>query len=165
MDVAPAVLAIRGDEIRKEKNKLQAVVRGNGKGKGKQACSPNQRSLHHLRKSIRLRTRSAISTMRKELKVTCYTDVGFETDKYGRKSHSRYVFVLNGRAIDWKSANQSTIAMSSTEAEYIAASEVAMEAVCVTPPEISTTQRNSNNGVLLQGTKHNVTENDLKRDV
>ncbi|GKB61784.1 hypothetical protein Tco_0917970 [Tanacetum coccineum] len=65
----------------------------------------------------------------KELKVTCYTDVGFETNKDGRKSQSRYVFVLNRRAIDWKSTNQSTIAMSSTKAEYIAASEVAMEAV------------------------------------
>ncbi|GKC24050.1 retrotransposon protein, putative, ty1-copia subclass [Tanacetum coccineum] len=44
---------------------------------------------------------------------------------------TRYVFFLNGGAIDWKSANQSTTTMSSTEAEYIFASEAAMEAVWI----------------------------------
>ncbi|GJY00349.1 retrotransposon protein, putative, ty1-copia subclass [Tanacetum coccineum] len=42
-----------------------------------------------------------------------------------------YVFVLNGGAVDWKSSKQSTIAMSATESEYIAASEAAMEAVWI----------------------------------
>ncbi|GJR89022.1 retrotransposon protein, putative, ty1-copia subclass, partial [Tanacetum coccineum] len=37
--------------------------------------------------------------------------------------------ILNGRAVDWKSSKQSTIAMSATESEYIAASKAAMEAV------------------------------------
>nr|GEU52379.1 hypothetical protein [Tanacetum cinerariifolium] len=40
-----------------------------------------------------------------------------------------YVFVLNGGAVDWKSAKQSATAMSSTEAEYIVADEASMEAV------------------------------------
>ncbi|GJX72471.1 retrotransposon protein, putative, ty1-copia subclass [Tanacetum coccineum] len=39
----------------------------------------------------------------------------------------RYVFILNGGAIDWKSSKQSTTAMSATEAKYIAASEASME--------------------------------------
>ncbi|GKE51650.1 hypothetical protein Tco_1486806, partial [Tanacetum coccineum] len=34
-------------------------------------------------------------------------------------------------AVDWKSSKQSTTAMSATEAEYIAASEAAMEAVWI----------------------------------
>ncbi|GJX23874.1 retrotransposon protein, putative, ty1-copia subclass [Tanacetum coccineum] len=45
------------------------------------------------------------------------------------KSQTGYVFVLNGGAVDWKSSKQSTIAMSATESEYIAASEAAIEAV------------------------------------
>ncbi|GKB91658.1 DNA helicase [Tanacetum coccineum] len=45
------------------------------------------------------------------------------------KSQLGYVFVLNGGVVDWKSAKQSTIAMSSTEAEYIAAAKASMEAV------------------------------------
>ncbi|GJX52610.1 retrotransposon protein, putative, ty1-copia subclass [Tanacetum coccineum] len=38
---------------------------------------------------------------------------------------------LNGGAVDWKSSKQSTIAMSATESEYIAASEAAMKAVWI----------------------------------
>ncbi|GKE85796.1 hypothetical protein Tco_1559538, partial [Tanacetum coccineum] len=34
-------------------------------------------------------------------------------------------------AVDWKSSKQSTTAMSTTEAEYIAASEATMEAVWI----------------------------------
>ncbi|GKB77274.1 hypothetical protein Tco_0944169 [Tanacetum coccineum] len=64
-----------------------------------------------------------------ELKVSCYADVSFLIDKDDTKSQTGYVFVLNGGAVDWKSAKQSTTAMSSIEAEYIAAAEALMEAV------------------------------------
>ncbi|GJR99884.1 hypothetical protein Tco_0316393 [Tanacetum coccineum] len=63
-----------------------------------------------------------------ELRVDCYCDVGFETDRDGIKSQTGYVFVLNGGAVDWKSSKQSTTAMSATEAEYIADLEATMEA-------------------------------------
>ncbi|GJY35085.1 retrotransposon protein, putative, ty1-copia subclass [Tanacetum coccineum] len=66
-----------------------------------------------------------------ELRVECYCDAGFETDRDDTKSQTGYVFVLNGGAVDWKSSKQSTIAMSATESEYIAASEAAMEAVWI----------------------------------
>ncbi|GJX66390.1 retrotransposon protein, putative, ty1-copia subclass, partial [Tanacetum coccineum] len=66
-----------------------------------------------------------------ELRVDCYCDAGFDTDRDDIKSQTGYVFVLNGGAMDWKSSKQSTIAMSATEAEYIAASEAAMEAVWI----------------------------------
>nr|GEU79469.1 hypothetical protein [Tanacetum cinerariifolium] len=52
-----------------------------------------------------------------ELKVSCYADASFQADKNDTKSQTRYVFVLNGRAVDWKSAKQSTTTMSSTEAK------------------------------------------------
>ncbi|KAL8128045.1 hypothetical protein AgCh_014838 [Apium graveolens] len=45
------------------------------------------------------------------------------------KSMSGYVFTLNGGAISWKSSKQSTTADSTAQAEYIAASEAAKEAV------------------------------------
>ncbi|GJT28816.1 hypothetical protein Tco_0909091 [Tanacetum coccineum] len=66
-----------------------------------------------------------------ELKVSCYADASFQTDKDDTKSQTGYVFVLNGRAVDWKSAKQSTTAMSSIEAEYIAAAEASIEAVWI----------------------------------
>ncbi|GJY04052.1 retrotransposon protein, putative, ty1-copia subclass [Tanacetum coccineum] len=51
-----------------------------------------------------------------ELKVSCYADASFQTDKDDTKSQTGYVFVLNGGAVDWKSAKQSTTAMSYIEA-------------------------------------------------
>ncbi|GJY23054.1 retrotransposon protein, putative, ty1-copia subclass [Tanacetum coccineum] len=59
--------------------------------------------------------------LKRELKVSCYTDAGYLTDADDLKSHTGYVFVLNGGAVDWKSAKQSIFATSSAEAEYIAA--------------------------------------------
>nr|GEX75635.1 hypothetical protein [Tanacetum cinerariifolium] len=47
------------------------------------------------------------------------------------KSHTGYVFVLNGGAVDWKSAKQSIFATSSAEAEYIATLDDSKEAVWV----------------------------------
>nr|GEW58964.1 retrotransposon protein, putative, Ty1-copia subclass [Tanacetum cinerariifolium] len=66
-----------------------------------------------------------------ELRVDCYCDVGFETDGDDTKSQTRYVFILNGGTVDWKSSKQSTTAMSATKAEYIAALKAAMEAVWI----------------------------------
>ncbi|GJZ71374.1 retrotransposon protein, putative, ty1-copia subclass [Tanacetum coccineum] len=64
-----------------------------------------------------------------ELKVSCYADANFQTDRDDTKSQTGNVFALNGRAIDWKSAKQITTVMSSIEAEYIVAGEASMEAV------------------------------------
>ncbi|GJY96106.1 hypothetical protein Tco_0512467 [Tanacetum coccineum] len=66
-----------------------------------------------------------------ELRVNCYCDAGFETDRDDTKSQTGYVFILNGGAVEWKSSKQSTIAMSATEAEYITALEAGMEAVWI----------------------------------
>nr|GEU58292.1 hypothetical protein [Tanacetum cinerariifolium] len=57
------------------------------------------------------------------------TILNFQTDKDDTKSKTGYVFILNGGAIDRKSAKQSTTAMSSTEAEYITAAKALIEAV------------------------------------
>ncbi|GJT20603.1 retrotransposon protein, putative, ty1-copia subclass [Tanacetum coccineum] len=66
-----------------------------------------------------------------KLRVDCYCNAGFETDRDDIKSQTRYIFVLNGGAVDWKSSKQSTIAMFATKAEYIAASEAAIETVWI----------------------------------
>ncbi|GJZ51037.1 retrotransposon protein, putative, ty1-copia subclass, partial [Tanacetum coccineum] len=64
-----------------------------------------------------------------DLKASCYADPSFQTNKDNTKSQTGYVFVLNGGAMDWKSAKKSTNAMSSTKAKYIATAEASMEVV------------------------------------
>ena len=58
-----------------------------------------------------------------------YTDLYFQSDLDFRKSTSGCVFTLGGRAITWRSVKQSCIADSTMEVEYVAACEVAKEAV------------------------------------
>ncbi|GKF89024.1 hypothetical protein Tco_0262987 [Tanacetum coccineum] len=69
--------------------------------------------------------------IKRELKVSCYTDAGYLTDADDLKSQTGYVFVLNGGVVDWKSTKQNIFATSSAEAEYIAASDASKEAVWV----------------------------------
>ncbi|KAK1680533.1 hypothetical protein QYE76_041381, partial [Lolium multiflorum] len=64
-----------------------------------------------------------------ELVVTSYTNASWNTDPDDSKSQSGYVFILNGAAVSWCSSKQCTVAKSSTESEYIAASEASSEAV------------------------------------
>ncbi|KAK1620309.1 hypothetical protein QYE76_025826 [Lolium multiflorum] len=59
-----------------------------------------------------------------ELVVTSYTDASWNTDPDDSKSQSGYVFILNGAAVSWASSKQCTVAKSSTESEYIAASRL-----------------------------------------
>ncbi|KAI3762660.1 hypothetical protein L1987_53100 [Smallanthus sonchifolius] len=63
-----------------------------------------------------------------ELTVRCYTGASFQTDRDDSRSQSGFVFTLNGGAVSWKSSKQSVVADSTTEFEYIAASDAAKEA-------------------------------------
>lgn len=66
-----------------------------------------------------------------ELVIKGFTDASFQTDKDDFRSQSGFIFMLNGGAVSWKSSKQSTVADSTTEAEYIAASDAAKEAVWI----------------------------------
>ena len=46
-----------------------------------------------------------------------------------RRSTSGYAFMMSGGCISWKSKKQRTVALSSTEAEYMALSEATQEAI------------------------------------
>jgi hypothetical protein len=64
-----------------------------------------------------------------ELIVKGYTDANFQTDADESKSQFGFVFYLNGRMVNWKSFKQDTVVDSTMEAEYIANSKAAKEAV------------------------------------
>ena len=57
-----------------------------------------------------------------------YYDASFADDLPTRKLTGAYIFMLNEESVSWSSKRQSVVALSSTEAEYIALSDVAREA-------------------------------------
>ena len=66
-----------------------------------------------------------------DLVINGYTDASFQSDKNDFRSQSGYVFCLNGGAVSWKSSKESTVDDSTTEVEYISASDAAKEAVWI----------------------------------
>ncbi|KAL0426860.1 UNVERIFIED_CONTAM: Retrovirus-related Pol polyprotein from transposon TNT 1-94 [Sesamum latifolium] len=61
--------------------------------------------------------------------VAGYVDSDYAGDLDDRRSITGYVFTLGGGPICWKSTVQSIVALSTTEAEYMAVAEVAKEAL------------------------------------
>ena len=57
-----------------------------------------------------------------------YVDADWAGDVNDRRSVSGYTFVMAGAAISWSSKKQTSVALSSTEAEYMAAAAAAKEA-------------------------------------
>lgn len=58
-----------------------------------------------------------------------YTDSDYAANKENRRSVTGYLFLLHGAAIAWQSRLQPTVALSSTEAEYMAAGAAGREAL------------------------------------
>lgn len=58
-----------------------------------------------------------------------YSDSDWAGDAKTRRSTTGYLFILGGAAISWSSRKQQTVALSTMEAEYMAASAAAQEAL------------------------------------
>nr|GEU50014.1 hypothetical protein [Tanacetum cinerariifolium] len=76
-----------------------------------------------------------------ELKVSCYADASFQSDKYDTKSQTGYVFVLNGGAVDWKSAKLGGVMPSNKRP---------MEMLCDNEPSLAI----PSDPEILKGAKH-----------
>ncbi|KAL0421139.1 UNVERIFIED_CONTAM: Retrovirus-related Pol polyprotein from transposon TNT 1-94 [Sesamum latifolium] len=64
-----------------------------------------------------------------ELVLEGYSDASFQSDVDDAKSQSDFVFKLISGVVAWKSSKQDTTTDSATEAEHVAASESAKEAI------------------------------------
>ena len=62
-------------------------------------------------------------------KLIGYCDADWANDKETRRSTTGYLFMLNGGSVSWGSKLQPTVALSSTEAEYMALCSGAQEAI------------------------------------
>ena len=65
----------------------------------------------------------------KNITLTGYCDADWGGDSSTRKSTMGYVFFVGEGAISWNSKRQPTVALSTTEAEYMAVSQSAKEAI------------------------------------
>jgi hypothetical protein len=65
----------------------------------------------------------------KDKQLVGYVDSDWASDPIDRKSVTGYVFLMNGAAISWGSKKQPTVALSSTEGEYMASAQSTREAV------------------------------------
>lgn len=63
------------------------------------------------------------------INIEGYCDADWANDITDRKSYSGFCFVLSGAVISWGCKKQRTVALSSTEAEYMAITEACREAV------------------------------------
>ena len=106
------------------------------------------------------------------MSVQGYSDSDWAGDREDRKSTSRYVFMLNNGLISWCSRRQQTVALSSTEAEYMALTLAAKETIWIrllmtelglmqddASPTVNVLEREgaialANNPVLHSRTKH-----------
>ncbi len=61
--------------------------------------------------------------------ITGYSDADWAGDVGDRKSTSGYMFLLGGAAISWRSSKQTCVALSTAEAEHVALSAAAQEAL------------------------------------
>jgi hypothetical protein len=68
-------------------------------------------------------------TRQGDLNITGYSDADWAGDVESRKSRSGYVFMIGGGAVSWQSRLQDSVALSTAEAEYVAAVEAGKEAV------------------------------------
>jgi hypothetical protein len=64
--------------------------------------------------------------------VLGYSDADWGGDLEDRRSTIRFVFMIGGGAISWSSKQQPTIALSTTEAEYMANTQATKEAIWMT---------------------------------
>jgi hypothetical protein len=64
-----------------------------------------------------------------EFVITGYSDADWGQNRADRRSVSGYAFILGGGLVSWSSKKQSTVALSTMEAEYVALAHATKEAI------------------------------------
>lgn len=91
---------------------------------------PHAQAVKHIYRYLQGTTDFALLYRRgEEADLYGYTDADWAGDTYDRKSTTGYLFMLGSTPIMWNSKKQPTVALSSTESEYMALTEGTKEAI------------------------------------
>lgn len=92
---------------------------------GKQHWIAAKRVLRYLKSTENL----GLIFKKSEENLVSYADADWSANIDDRRSYTGHAFCFAGATVSWESRKQRTVAMSSTEAEYMALSESAKEAI------------------------------------
>ena len=84
--------------------------------------------LHYLAGTVDYQLTYA-SDRQQSLSLYGFCDSDWASNQDDRRSVTGYVFMLGGGAVSWQAKKQTTVALSSVEAEYMAASQATKEAL------------------------------------
>jgi transposase InsO family protein len=91
---------------------------------------PHAQAVKHLYRYLQGTTDLALAYRKgEENDLLGFTDADWAADAHDRKSTTGFVFFLGSTPVTWNSRKQPTVALSSTESEYMALTEGAKEAV------------------------------------
>ena len=82
----------------------------------------HQRAVKRILRYLRGTIDHALCYNGGDLRLTCYSDANWASDKDERKSTSGYAFIPGGGVVSWCSKKQSCIALFTMESEYVACS-------------------------------------------
>ena len=86
-----------------------------------------KRVIKYLKETSNLKL--SLSNVLGEQKLQAFSDANWAEDRLNRKSNSGFICKINGGTVSWCCRKQDIIALSSTEAEYIALSETCKEII------------------------------------
>lgn len=83
----------------------------------------------HIIRYLKMTLNLTLTYFQSGERLRAFADADWAGSCDDRKSFTGYVFVLGGAAINWESRKQKSVALSSTEAEYVALSSAAKELI------------------------------------
>ena len=85
------------------------------------------KAVHWILRYLRGTTSHALCFGGSDIVLQGYVDAYMAGDKDSRRSTTGYVFTVGGTAVSWISKLQQVVALSTTEADYVAATKASKE--------------------------------------